>query len=79
MYKHSPLLNVVIANAQKHPTKTAIIMNDTEVTYGELNKNVRKAAAVLNGKKKKRDRANLSIHKDIEYIYLYLGRRYLVV
>ncbi|HCJ27357.1 MAG TPA: long-chain fatty acid--CoA ligase [Bacteroides ovatus] len=74
MYKHSPLLNVVIANAQKHPTKTAIIMNDTEVTYGELNKNVRKAAAVLNGMGiQKGDRIILSAHKDIEYIYLYLG------
>lgn len=74
MYEHSPLLKAVMMNTEKYACKIAIIMNSKEITYGELGINVRKAASVLkNMGIHSGDRIILSAHKDIEYIYLYLG------
>lgn len=80
MYEHSPLLKVVMLNTEKFASKTAIIMNGQEVTYGQLGSNIRKAAAVLKCMGMHAgDRIILSAHKDVEYIYLYLGAHILGV
>jgi len=79
-YQHSPLLKAVMENTAKYSTKTAMIMNGTEVTYGELGANIRKAASILQQiGVKAGDRIILSAHKDIEYIYLYFGSHILGV
>lgn len=80
MYDHSPLLKAVIQNTETFSDKTAIVMNGNAVTYGNLGKNIRKAAGVLKlmgihaG-----DRILLSAHKNVEYIYLYFGAHILGV
>lgn len=80
MYEHSPLLKAVMLNCEYYAGKTAIIMNGKEVTYGELGKNIRKAASLLKGMGMHHgDRIMLSAHKDVEYVYLYFGAHILGV
>lgn len=80
MYKHSSLLSAVMQNTQVFADKTAVIMNGKEVSYRELGINIRKAASVLDAMGiKAGDRIVLSAHKDVEYIYLYLGAHILGV
>lgn len=79
-YQHSPLLRAVMENTEKYSSKTAVIMNGCEITYGQLGANIKKAATVLNSiGVKAGDRIILSAHKDIEYIYLYFGAHILGV
>ena len=79
-YQHSPLLEAVMENTERYSTKTAIMMNGCEVSYGQLGANIRKAATVLNNLGAKAgDRIILSAHKDVEYIYLYFGAHILGV
>lgn len=74
MYEHSPLLKAVMLNTEKCSNKTAIIMNGQEVSYTELGIKIRKAASVLKDMgMHSGDRIILSAHKDVEYVYLYLG------
>lgn len=80
MYQHSPLLEAVMENTEKHSSKIAVIMNGCEVSYGQLGTSIRKAATVLNNLGAKAgDRIILSAHKDVEYIYLYFGAHILGV
>ena len=80
MYEHSPLLKAVMQNCDLNTEKTAIIMNSKEVTYGELGKNIRKAASLLRGMGMHHgDKIILSAHKSVEYIYLYFGAHILGV
>lgn len=74
MHEHSILLQSVFRNAERFPGKTAVIIDDKEVTYVELAQNIRKAAWILyNLGLKAGDRIILSAQKEIEYIYLYFG------
>lgn len=80
MYQHSPLLQTVMAQAIIYRDKNALIMNGVAVSYQELAINIRKSATVLHGLGIKHgDCVILSAHKDIEYIYLYLGAHILGV
>lgn len=47
MYEHSPLLKAVMQNIEKYSDKAAVVMNGNTVSYGDLGKNIRKAAGVL--------------------------------
>lgn len=55
-------------------------MNGNTVSYGDLGKNIRKAAGVLKSMGiHAGDRIILSAHKDVEYLYLYFGAHILGV
>lgn len=74
MYNHSPLLQSLVLNATERKDKAAIICGGQEATYGQLLLNARKAASVLAAKGiVAGDRIVLSAHKDVEFVYLYLG------
>lgn len=74
MYTHSPLLNSIIRNRDKHPDKTAIIINGVEITYQELVSNILKAANILlSDGLKSGDKIVLTADKIAEFIYLYFG------
>lgn len=80
MYSHSPLLQSVFHHAEIVPDKTAIVVGNIEVSYSLLALNARKAASLLDGLGlRPLDRIILSAHKDIEFIYLYLGAHILGV
>lgn len=80
MYSHSPLLQSVFHHAEIVPDKTAIVVGNIEVSYSLLALNARKAASLLDGLGlRPSDRIILSAHKDIEFIYLYLGAHILGV
>lgn len=80
MYSHSPLLQAVFHHAEIVPDKTAIVVGNIEVSYSLLALNARKAASLLDGLGlRPSDRIILSAHKDIEFIYLYLGAHILGV
>lgn len=80
MYSHSPLLQSVFHHAEIVPDKTAIVVGNIEVSYSLLALNARKAAILLDGLGlRPSDRIILSAHKDIEFIYLYLGAHILGV
>jgi long-chain acyl-CoA synthetase len=80
MYEHSPLLKAVMLNTEKYSDKIAIVINGNAVTYGDLGKNIRKASGVLKSMGMHAgDRIILSAHKDVEYVYLYLGAHILGV
>lgn len=80
MYKHSQILQSLVGHASTNPQKTAIIVGTTEVSYADLLLNAQKAAGILasmgigSGQ-----RIVLSAHKDIEFVYLYLGAHILGV
>lgn len=80
MYSHSPLLQSVFHHAEIVPDKMAIVVGNIEVSYSLLALNARKAASLLDGLGlRPSDRIILSAHKDIEFIYLYLGAHILGV
>ena len=80
MYSHSPLLQAFFQNVERTPNKVAIIVNGQEVTYLHLAEKSRKAASFLvDLGVHSSDRIVLSAHKDIEFIYLYLGAQILGV
>lgn len=80
MYSHSPLLQSVFHHAEIVPDKTAIVVGNIEVSYSLLALNARKAASLLDSLGlRPSDRIILSAHKDIEFIYLYLGAHILGV
>lgn len=80
MYEHSPLLKAVMQNIEKYSDKAAVVMNGNTVSYGDLGKNIRKAAGVLKSMGiHAGDRIILSAHKDVEYLYLYFGAHILGV
>lgn len=80
MYQHSPLLQCLLHYAEVTPEKTAFIVDGIEVSYSSLLTYSRKAAALLLDRGvKSQDRIILSAHKDIEFIYLYLGAQILGV
>ena len=80
MYKHSQILQSLVCHASANPQKVAIIVGSTEVSYTDLLLNAQKAAGILaamgigSGQ-----RIVLSAHKDIEFVYLYLGAHILGV
>lgn len=74
MYSHSPILEALVLHANEMPSKTAIICGGQEVTYSQLLHNAQKAASILAAKGiVAGDRIVLSAHKDVEFVYLYLG------
>lgn len=74
MYEHSPLLNSVMKQTVEHADKTAIVINDYEVSYAELARNIRKTASTLkNMGLHAGDRIILSAHKEVEYLYVYFA------
>lgn len=80
MYEHSPLLKVVMQNADRCADKTALIIKGEKVSYHDLGVNIRKASSVLRSLHiKQGDRIILSAHKEVEYIYLYFGAQILGV
>lgn len=80
MYRHSPLLQAVMACAETDAGKSAVIMNGVVVSYQELAINIRKSASVLRALGiQYGDCIMLSAHKEIEYIYLYFGAHILGV
>ncbi len=80
MYQHSPLLQIVMAQAERKGEKNAIVLNGVAVKYQELAVNIRKSATVLHSLGVKHgDCIMLSAHKDVEYIYLYFGAHILGV
>lgn len=80
MYSHSGILQTLMQHADCHPDKRAIVVGSNEVTYAQLKANVQRAAGLLTSMGLKAgDRIILSAHKDIEFIYLYLGAHMLGV
>ncbi len=80
MYQHSPLLQCLLHYAETSPVKPAVIVDGKEVSYATLLVFSRKAATfLLNKGVKSGDKIVLSAHKDIEFIYLYLGSQILGV
>lgn len=80
MYKHSQILQSLVGHASTNPQKAAIIVGSTEVSYADLLLNAQKAARILiDIGIGARQRIVLSAHKDIEFIYLYLGAHILGV
>lgn len=80
MYKHSPLLQAVMAQAERYGNKNAVVLNGIAITYKEFAINIRKAASILHTMGLKHgDCIILSAHKDIEYLYLYFGAHILGV
>lgn len=74
MYSHSPILQAVYQGAIDYPDKVAFIVNDSRLTYRELLMKSQQAATILSEFNiKANDRIVLSAHKDIEFVYLYLG------
>ena len=74
MYQHSPLLQAVMAQSERHGGKAAVILNGVAVTYQELAATVLHSLGVNHG-----DCIMLSAHKGVEYIYLYFGAHILGV
>lgn len=73
-YCHCGLLRALVWNARLHPDKLALIAGSSKVSYSELLLNVRKAAGILTSFGiGKGQRIILSAHKDMEFVYLYLG------
>lgn len=74
MYNHSPLLQALLLHASDNSDKTAIVCGAYEVTYNQLLINARKAASILAARGiEAGDRIVLSAHKDVEFVYLYMG------
>ena len=74
MPKHSPILQAVWQHADEMPNKTALVWNDSPVTYAELRTNVNRAAAYLVSQGvKPGDCLGISAKKGLEFVYIYLG------
>ena len=72
---HSPLLQAINANSEKHPNKIAVCLaGGEEVTYQQLMERIRCTAAYLQSKGLKQgDRIAISAQKDLEFIYVYFA------
>lgn len=80
MYSHCGILQALMQQADSQPDKKAIVVGSNEVTYAQLKANVQFAAGLLASMGMKAgDRIILSAHKDIEFVYLYLGAHILGV
>ena len=80
MYKHSPLLQVLMNHVEHHPGKLAFIVDGAGISYLLLLSNSKKAASLLSSKGiRAGDRIVLSAQKDINFVYLYLGAHILGV
>lgn len=80
MYSHCGILQALMQHADSQPDKKAIVVGSNEVTYAQLKANVQLAAGMLASMGMKAgDRIILSAHKDIEFVYLYLGAHILGV
>ena len=80
MYSHCGILQALMQHADSQPDKKAIVVGSNEVTYAQLKANVQFAAGLLASMGMKAgDRIILSAHKDIEFVYLYLGAHILGV
>lgn len=80
MYSHCGILQALMQHAKSQPDKKAIVVGSNEVTYAQLKANVQLAAGMLASMGMKAgDRIILSAHKDIEFVYLYLGAHILGV
>lgn len=80
MYSHCGILQALMQHAESQPDKKAIVVGSNEVTYAQLKNNVQLAAGMLASMGMKAgDRIILSAHKDIEFVYLYLGAHILGV
>lgn len=80
MYSHCGILQALMQHAESQPDKKAIVVGTNEVTYAQLKANVQLAAGMLASMGMKAgDRIILSAHKDIEFVYLYLGAHILGV
>lgn len=81
MYNHSPVLQYLSFYAENTPDKKAIIIaGGKEVSYYDLLLNAKKAATILiNMGVTAGQRIILSGHKDVEFIYIYLGAHILGV
>lgn len=80
MYSHCGILQALMQHADSQPDKKAIVVGSNEVTYAQLKANVQLAAGMLASMGiRAGDRIILSAHKDIEFVYLYLGAHILGV
>lgn len=80
MFSHCGILQALMQHAESQPDKNAIVVGSNEVTYAQLKANVQLAAGLLASMGMKAgDRIMLSAHKDIEFVYLYLGAHILGV
>jgi long-chain acyl-CoA synthetase len=72
---HSPLLQAIKANADKHPSKLAVCLaGGEEVTYIQLVERINSTAAYLHAQGLKQgDRIAISAQKDLEFIYVYFA------
>lgn len=74
MYNHCGLLQALAHHAETQPEKAAIIVCGQEISYTSLLTYVQKAAGLLAAMGiEKGERIVLSAHKNIEFVYLYLG------
>lgn len=80
MYRHSHILQSLVGHASIIPQKVAIIVGSTEVSYADLLLYAQKTAGMLAAMGIcAGQRIVLSAHKDIEFVYLYLGAHILGV
>ncbi len=79
-YCHSPLLQALQEHSESIGDKTALIVGNQKITYKQLLLQARKAASLLrNCNVTVGQTIILSAHKDVEFIYLYLGAQILGV
>lgn len=79
-FSHSLLLQALVRHVEERPDKIAIVAGAQEVTYAELLRNAERGATYIGSLGiTTGDRIVLSAHKDIRFVYLYLGAQMLGV
>ena len=80
MFEHSPLLEKVYRHSLEMPDKTALLCGEHRESYGELFRNVRRAAFFLSGNGlSKGDAIALSARKEVGFVHVYLAAHMLGV
>lgn len=64
---------LIFEHAQAMPQKTALIQGQSEVSYGQLWKEIIKSASWFKDKASQGDRVIISASKNIEFVYTYFG------
>lgn len=77
---HSPLLSKIAGYAEFHPDKSAIIVGDCYISYGQLLARIEAAAAYLQSLGiQSGDHILLAAQKEVEFVYIYFAAHLLGV
>lgn len=79
-YLHSPLLQALRRHAENNGSKIAVVLGGAEITYSELLLQSKKAAMALHNRNiYAGQKIVISAHKNINFLYVYLGAQMLGV